>query len=83
MSKFKKGQSGNPNGRPTGSRNKATMLAEKIFDEKLFGEDRKADAIITKAIELAENGDTACIRLCLDRIAPPRKDRLFVLNCQG
>jgi hypothetical protein len=75
MSKFKKGQSGNPNGRPTGSCNKATMLAEKIFDEKLFGEDRKADAIITKAIELAENGDTACIRLCLDRITPPRKDR--------
>jgi hypothetical protein len=75
MSKFKKGQSGNPAGRPTGSRNKATMLAEKLFDEKLFGEDKRADAIITKAIELAESGDTACIRLCLDRIAPPRKDR--------
>jgi hypothetical protein len=51
------------------------MLAEKLFDEKLFGEDKRADAIITKAIELAESGDTACIRLCLDRIAPPRKDR--------
>src|SRR5262249_40910228 len=57
------------------SRNGMTVLAEKIFDERLFGEDKKADAIITKAIELAENGDTACIRLCLDRIAPPRKDR--------
>jgi hypothetical protein len=33
-----------------------TVLAEKLFDEKLFGEDKKADAIITKAIELAENG---------------------------
>ena len=75
MSKFKKGQSGNPAGRPMGSRNKMTVLAEKLFDEKLFGEDKKADAIITKAIELAGNGDTACIRLCLDRIAPPRKDR--------
>jgi hypothetical protein len=71
---FKKGKSGNPNGRPTGSRNRMTVLAEKIFDERLFGEDKKADAIITKAIELAENGDTACVRLCLDRIAPPRKD---------
>jgi len=48
-----------------------TVLAEKIFDERLFGEDKKADAIITKAIELC---DTACVRLCLDRIAPPRKD---------
>src|SRR5262249_60481065 len=57
------------------SRNGMTVLAEKIFDERLFGEDKKADAIITKTIELAENGDTACVRLCLDRIAPPRKDR--------
>jgi hypothetical protein len=75
MSKFKKGQSGNPNGRPKGSRNKATLLADQIFDEKLFGEDRKADAIIAKAIDLAAGGDTTCIRLCLDRIAPIRRDR--------
>jgi hypothetical protein len=75
MSKFKKGQSGNPDGRPIGRRNKATVLVEQIFNEKLFGQDRKADAIIAKTIELAENGDTACIRLCLDRILPVRKDR--------
>jgi hypothetical protein len=75
MSKFKKGQSGNPDGRPIGRRNKATVLVEQIFNEKLFGQDRKADAIIAKTIELAENGDTVCIRLCLDRILPVRKDR--------
>jgi hypothetical protein len=75
MSKFKKGQSGNPTGRPRGSRNKATLLADQIFDEKLFGDDKKADAIISKAIALAEGGDTTCIRLCLDRIAPVRRDR--------
>jgi hypothetical protein len=75
MSKFKKGQSGNPDGRPIGRRNKATVLVEQIFNEKLFGRDRKADAIIAKTIVLAENGDTACIRLCLDRILPVRKDR--------
>jgi hypothetical protein len=51
------------------------MLVEQIFDEKLFGVDRKADAIISKVIEQAVNGDTACIRLCFDRIAPSRKDR--------
>jgi hypothetical protein len=38
-------------------------------------------AITCKAIELAKNGDLAAIRLCLDRIAHPRKDRpvLFAL----
>src|SRR5262249_31037869 len=75
MAKFQKGQSGNPNGRAKGSRNRATMLAEQIFGEKFFGVDRKADAIISKVIEQAANGDTACIRLCLDRFAPARKDR--------
>jgi len=72
---FKKGKSGNPGGRPRGTRNKATLLADQIFDEKLFGDDRKADAIISKAIARAEGGDTNCIRLCPDRIAPARKDR--------
>ena len=75
MSKFKKGQSGNPTGRPIGSRNKATLLADQIFDEKQFGDGKKADAIISKTIALAEGGDTTCIRLCLDRIAPVRRDR--------
>ena len=75
MAKFQKGQSGNPNGRAKGSRNRATMLVEQIFDEKLFGVDRKADAIISKVVEQAGNGDTACIRLCFDRFAPARKDR--------
>ena len=28
-----------------------------------------------KAIELAKAGDLAALRVCLDRIAPPRKDR--------
>jgi len=51
------------------------MLVEQIFDEKLFGVDRKADAIISKVIEQAADGDIACIRLCFDRVAPSRKDR--------
>jgi hypothetical protein len=75
MTKFQKGQSGNPRGRAKGSRNRTTLLVEQIFEERLFGKDRKADVIIAKAIELAANGDVACIRLCFDRMAPARKDR--------
>jgi hypothetical protein len=65
---FKKGQSGNPEGRPPGSRNKATLLIEKLLDDG-------AKDIGEKAIELAKAGDSTALRLCLDRIAPARKDR--------
>jgi uncharacterized protein DUF5681 len=72
MAKFKKGVSGNPTGRPKGSRNLGTIRADELFEQMLFGEDKNADAIMAKTISMAEEGDTACIRLCLDRIAPPR-----------
>jgi hypothetical protein len=65
---FKRGQSGNPNGRPKGARNRATLASESLLD----GE---ADALTRKAIELALAGDTMALRLCLERVLPPRKDR--------
>jgi uncharacterized protein DUF5681 len=65
---FKKGQSGNPEGRPPGSRNKATLLIEQLLDND-------AKSIVEKAIELAKAGDGTALRLCLDRIVPARKDR--------
>ncbi len=58
---------GNPGRRP-GSRNKATLAAEAL----LAGE---AEALTRKAVELALSGDATALRLCLERIAPPRKDR--------
>jgi Family of unknown function (DUF5681) len=67
-STFKKGQSGNPDGRPRGSRNKATLLIEQLLDND-------AKSITEKAIELAKAGDSTALRLCLDRIAPARRDR--------
>ena len=35
----------------------------------------QAGALTTKAIELALAGDMAALRLCIDRLLPPRKDR--------
>jgi hypothetical protein len=69
---FKPGQSGNPSGRPHGSRNKATLALEALLD----GE---GEAITRKAIEKALKGDTAALRLCLERIYPPRKSRPIAL----
>jgi Family of unknown function (DUF5681) len=63
---FKPGQSGNPAGRPRGSRNRRTVAAEKLFDEN-------AERLTQLAIELANKGDTAALRLCTDRICPRAK----------
>jgi hypothetical protein len=70
---FQPGQSGNPNGRPHGSRNKTTLAVEALLD----GE---AESITRKAIELAKSGNGPALRLCLDRIAPARKDQLVVFD---
>ena len=48
---FEKGQSGNPNGRPQGSRNRATLAAEVLLE----GE---AEKLTRKAVKMALNGDT-------------------------
>ena len=65
---FQKGQSGNPKGRPKGARNKATLAMETLLN----GE---AATLTRKTVEMALAGDTTALRLCLDRIMPPRKDR--------
>ena len=60
-------EKGNP-GRPKGSRHKATLAVEALLDGD-------AEALARKAIEKAKEGDITALRLCLDRICPPRKDR--------
>jgi uncharacterized protein DUF5681 len=66
---FERGKSGNPAGRPKGARNKATRAVEELLD----GE---AEALTRKAIDKALEGDMAALRMCLDRLLPPRRDRL-------
>ena len=70
---FKPGQSGNPAGKPKGARNRSTVAAELLLE----GE---AQALTRKAIELGLAGDTAALRLCLERLLPPRKDRALSLD---
>ena len=57
---------GNP-GKPRGARHKATVAALALLD----GE---ADRLTRRAVDLALYGDVTALRLCLERIAPPRKD---------
>jgi len=58
---------GNP-GRPPGARHKATLAAEALLD----GE---AEGLTRKCVEAALGGDMAALRICMDRILPPRKER--------
>ncbi|MCH8491008.1 MAG: hypothetical protein LAT81_13915 [Oceanicaulis sp.] len=57
---------GNP-GKPKGARHRATQATLAL----LAGE---AEVLTRRAVELALNGDVTALRLCLERIAPPRKD---------
>jgi hypothetical protein len=65
---FPKGSSGNPAGRPRGTRNTATLLAEQLLDDE-------AGLLVRKAIQKAKQGNLVALRLCLDRILPVRRDR--------
>lgn len=65
--RWKPGQSGNPAGKPKGARHKATQAVEALLEGQ-------AEALTQKAIEKALEGDGVALRLCLERIAPARKD---------
>jgi hypothetical protein len=58
-------------GRPKGSRNKATIAAESLLQGQ-------AEALTQTAVTKALEGDSVALRLCMDRIAPPMKDKPVV-----
>ena len=70
---FQKGQSGNPAGRPRGSRNKASIQMQEMLEEK-------AEALVNKVVELAMGGNIAALRLCLDHLIATRKSE--PLSCE-
>jgi len=71
---FKKGQSGNPNGRPTGAKNRNTLLADALAS---YGKQHNIDdvhgAILAGVIQQSLNGDLAASKLILDRLIPALK----------
>jgi hypothetical protein len=57
---------GNP-GKPKGARHKATQAVQDLLDGS-------TEALTQKAVDMALEGDTTALRLCLERICPARKD---------
>ena len=62
VTKFVKGQSGNPSGRPIGSKNKCTQFRELLEDDL----PALVSVLRTKALE----GDMNAMRLLLERLVP-------------
>ena len=65
---FPKGVSGNPEGRRAGSRNRASLAAAALLD----GE---AAALTRRCVELALAGEPTALKLCVERILAPRRER--------
>src|ERR1039457_685713 len=63
-----RGASGNPAGRPVGSRNQSTAFVEQLLLPH-------QEALVEKTIELALKGDPFALRLCLERLYPVPKER--------
>jgi hypothetical protein len=70
---FQPGQSGNPAGRPPGSRNRKTLEVEAILAER-------AEATAKSILDRADAGNPAAMRLCMERIAPVGANRPVAID---
>jgi hypothetical protein len=70
--RFKKGQSGNPRGRPSGSKNLATVLSEALNELVTVAENggrrkiTKRQAIITQLVNQSAKADWRATKILLD-----------------
>ena len=73
-SRFKKGESGNPNGRPRGSKNLATLLEKELRQRVVVNENgrrrsiTKQEAMIKHLVNKALSGDRRLLQLMLEEI---------------
>lgn len=64
--RFPKGKSGNPHGRPKGSKNAITLLKQSLELQMREVAAPNMSSILEKAIELALEGDKSMIKLLLE-----------------
>lgn len=67
LGRFEKGISGNPVGRPKGSKNKITLLKQSMEVALREQASPHMEAVLDKAIELAVEGDRTMIKLLLEQ----------------
>ncbi len=71
--RFLPGQSGNPAGRPVGSRNKAQALVANRLNSEW-------EAVADSLVREARRGNATAAKAVLDRVAPPPRGRVVQLN---
>jgi uncharacterized protein DUF5681 len=71
--RWKKGESGNPKGRPKGCKNKSTKQAQILAQGMLNDE---VILLVRKLLEKALEGDMTAMKLCIERILPPLKESM-------
>jgi len=62
MSKFQKGKSGNPRGRPKGRRGRFSTLKKRL--------ESKGEKIVDVVVGRALEGDSVALRICMERLIP-------------
>ena len=73
-SRFKKGESGNPNGRPRGSKNLATLFEKELRQRVVVNENgrrrsiTKQEAMVKHLVNKAVSGDRRLLQLMLEEI---------------
>jgi hypothetical protein len=73
-SRFTKGQSGNPRGRPAGAKNLKTLLSEALNEPVIVTENggrrkvSKREAIITQLVNRSATADWRAIKILLDLV---------------
>ena len=66
--RFRAGCSGNPAGRPKGSRNRMTTICSDLLSEA-------SEEVMAKVLELARAGDGPALKLCVERLVPMKAAR--------
>jgi hypothetical protein len=72
--RFKKGQSGNPRGRPSGSKNLKTLLNEALNERVVVTEEggrrniTKREAIVTQLVNRSATADLRALKILLDTL---------------
>lgn len=70
---WKPGQSGNPNGRPKGSKNKLTILREAVLANAENIVLENWEELVTCTVALAKAGDPTALKILWDRVIPAKR----------